>query len=216
MTEQMTMNRVIHAAVRRDLQRLSAALDDWRDGDRARGGELERAFGYLRAELTHHHESEDTHVWPMLASVGVDRELLDTMESEHEAMADALGRTSAALGALARTGSVADAAAASASVGRTQEITEQHLRHEEDELEPLLAPHHDSPAWKAVERRLRSRPLGETGRFFAWLTDGMAEPERQFLRSTVPPPVIYVLSQGFGRGYRREVAPLWRTPTSRG
>ena len=210
MAGQMTMNRVIHGAVRRDLQRLSTALDDWQDGDRARGGELERAFAHLRKELTHHHEGEDTHIWPMLASVGVDPALLATMEDEHEAMAEALTATAAALRTLATTGSTADAVGASASVGRTQEIVEQHLHHEEDELEPQLAPHHDSPAWKAVEKELRRRPIGDTGRFFAWLTDGMDEPERQFLRSAIPPAVVHVLSRGFGRRYRREVAPLWR------
>ncbi|RBY97771.1 hypothetical protein DQ237_02320 [Blastococcus sp. TF02-8] len=215
MAASMTMNRVIHAAVRRDLQRLSAALDDWREGDRARGGELERAFANLRAELTHHHETEDAYIWPMLASVGVDRELLTAMESEHEAMAEALAQTSTALGALAASGSTTDAAAASASVGRTREITERHLRHEEDELEPQLEPHHDSPEWKAVEKKLRSRPVGEIGRFFAWLTDGAEEPERRFLRSTVPPPVLAVFTRLIGRRYTREVAPLWRTPTSR-
>ncbi|TFV51715.1 hemerythrin domain-containing protein [Blastococcus sp. TF02A-35] len=215
MAAPMTMNRVIHAAVRRDLQRLETALDDWREGDRARGGELDRAFANLRAELTHHHETEDTHIWPMLAAKGVDPELLAAMEDEHEAMAEALARTATALGALAATGSTADAAAASASVGRTREIVERHLRHEEDDLEPQLAPHHGSPEWKAVERKLRSRPLGDTGRFFAWLTDGAAEPERQFLRSTVPAPVLTVFTRVLGRRYTREVAPLWRAQTSR-
>jgi hemerythrin-like domain-containing protein len=210
----MTMNRVIHAAVRRDLQRLSTALDDWQDGDRGRGTELARAFANVRTELTHHHEGEDTHIWPMLGSLGVDPALLAAMESEHEAMAEALAQTSAALGALAATGSTADALGARASVGRTREIVEQHLRHEEDDLEPQLAPHQDTPQWKAVEKKLRSRPLGEAGRFFAWLTDGMGDPEREFLRSTVPPPAVYVLTRTFGRRYTREVAPCWGPQTS--
>ncbi|RBY83099.1 hemerythrin domain-containing protein [Blastococcus sp. TF02A-30] len=215
MTAPMTMNRVIHAAVRRDLERLARALDDWQDGDRARGGELERAFGNLRTELTHHHEGEDTHIWPMLAGVGVDPALLATMESEHHAMAQALAGTSAALSALAASGTAAAAAEARASVARTRDVVEQHLRHEEDELEPQLAPHHDSPAWKTVEKKLRNQPLPVAGRFFAWLTDGMGERERTFLRSTVPAPMVLVLARVFGRRYTREIAPLWRTPTTR-
>ena len=35
MTEPLTMNRLIHGAVRRDLDRLSAALDSFPDGDLA-------------------------------------------------------------------------------------------------------------------------------------------------------------------------------------
>ena len=111
----MTMNRVIHAAVRRDLLRLSTALTDWQDGDCARGVELERAFANLHAELHHHHEGEDTHIWPMLATVGVDQHLLDTMESEHSAMAQALTETGRSMAAVAGSGSATDAAAARAT-----------------------------------------------------------------------------------------------------
>ena len=48
------------------------------------------------------------------------------------------------------------------------------------------------------------------GRFFAWLTDGMDPGNRDCLRSTVPAPVLAVLSKVFGRQYHREIAPVWR------
>src|SRR3954454_3008975 len=102
MTSPMTMNRVIHGAVRRDLARFTAALDSFRDGDTARAGELARAFANLRRELTNHHQSEDAHAWPALATLGVDKDLLGDMESEHAAMSAALAETDAALGTLAR------------------------------------------------------------------------------------------------------------------
>ena len=204
------MNRVIHAAVRRDLDRLSTALDQMPDGDRARGRALCRAYQNLRAELTHHHEGEDTHIWPMLAAVGIDQELLDAMESEHAAMAEALILTGAAMTAVAASGSAADAAAARGSVEQTRDIVERHLRHEETELEPQLAPHHGSPAWRAVEKKLRDQPPAVAGRFFAWITDGMSEEHRSFLRATVPAPVVAVLARVFGRRYYREIAPVWK------
>ena len=210
MDEQPTMNRVIHAAVRRDLDRLDGALGSMADGDRPRAQALDRAFRNLQTELTHHHEGEDTHIWPMLASVGVDRQLLDTMESEHHAMAEALTETRAAMATVAQSGSRADAAAARDSLRRTREVTERHLQHEETELEPLLAPHHDSPEWKAVEKKLRSQPLPVAGRFFAWLTDGMSAENRAVLKTSVPTPVVTVLSRVFGRRYYKEVAPTWR------
>jgi hemerythrin-like domain-containing protein len=210
MTAPMTMNRLIHTAVRRDFDRLSSALDQLADGNRTRAAELERAFANLRQELTIHHEGEDTYVWPMLAKVGVDSDLLATMESEHHAMAEALAQTATAMGALARSGSSSDAAAARASVVRTQEVVERHLAHEEDELEPVLIAQFDSPEWKAVEKKLRSQPPGVAGRFFAWLTDGMSDDNRAYLGKTVPAPVVYVLSRTFGRRYYRDVAPVWR------
>jgi len=146
----------------------------------------------------------------MLATVGVDRGLLDAMESEHAAMAAALAETGTAMTAVAASGSAADAAAARASVVRTREVVEQHLGHEETELEPHLAPYLDSPEWKAVEKKLRSQPLPVAGRFFAWLTDGMGEEHRAYLRTTVPTPVVAVLARVFGRRYYRDVAPVWK------
>ena len=205
------MNRVIHAAVRRDLNRLSTALGNLRDGDTARAQALERAYANLHTELTHHHEGEDSYVFPMLGRIGVDKGLLATMDSEHHAMAEALTETAGAMTTVARSGSAADAAAAQASVVRTREVVERHLQHEENELEPQLTPHVESPEWKAVEKKLRSQPLGVVGRFFAWLTDGMSDEHRAFLRTTVPTPVVVVLAKTFGRRYYRDIAPTWRT-----
>ncbi|TKJ32635.1 hemerythrin domain-containing protein [Blastococcus sp. CCUG 61487] len=210
MTEPMTMNRVIHAAVRRDLDRLSAALGALQDGDRPRAQALDRAYRNLRNELTHHHEGEDTYIWPMLAGAGVDRDLLAAMESEHHTMAEALAETAGTMQALASSGSAADAATARASVERTREVVERHLRHEESELEPYLHRVEDTPEWHAVEKKLRSQPPRVAGPFFAWLTDGMSDEHRAFLKATVPTPVVTVFSRVFGRRYHREVAPTWR------
>jgi hemerythrin-like domain-containing protein len=210
MTAPMTMNRLIHAAVRRDLERLHTALGMAPDGDRARAADLGRAYANLHLQLTRHHEGEDTHIWPMLAKVGVGQELLGAMQEEHHAMADALAETAAAMKTYAASGSAADAAAARESVARTQEVVERHLAHEEEELEPQLQPHVETPAWKAVEKKLSRQPPTVAGTFFAWLTDGMSEPGRAYLRSTVPTPVVVILSRTFGREYTKEIAPVWK------
>ncbi len=214
MTEpQLTMNRLIHAAVRRDLDRLSAALDAFRDGDKARAQDLDRAFVNLRRELTHHHEGEDAHIWPMLANAGVDGGLLSDMESEHHAMAEALSETGAAMTSFALSGSGADAASARASVVRTQAVVERHLTHEENELEPQLHPLTETPEWKAVEKKLSRQPPSVAGPFFAWLTDGMSDQHRAFMRTLIPAPVVTLLAKVFGRRYNRDIAPVWRPRT---
>ena len=204
-----TMNGLIHNAVRRDLARLATALDAWPDGDRDRAARLERAFANLRHELTHHHEGEDTHVWPYLAGVGVDGELLRQMEAEHAAMSVALAQTAGALAALSRTGAAADAAAARDGLARTRTVVVTHLDHEETALEPTLREHEGSAEWKAVTRALRHRSPAKAGSFFAWLTDGMDDGDRAVLRATVPAPVTAVLAGAFGRRYTREIAPAW-------
>ena len=210
MTAPLTMNRLIHGAVRRDLDRLDVALAQVTATDRGRAQELQRAYANLQRELTHHHEAEDAYIWPMLKGFGVDPALLVAMESEHQAMSDALSATGAAMSAFAATGSAADAAAARASVVQTREVVERHLQHEENEVEPQMGRYVETPEWKVVEKKLSRQPPGVAGRFFAWLTDGMAEDHRAFLKQTVPSAVVTVLSKTFGRSYYKQVAPAWR------
>ena len=215
MAAPMTMNRVIHGAVRRDLDRLSAALESFPAGDRTRARDLERAYANLRRELTHHHEAEDAHIWPMLAKAGVAADLLDTMEAEHHAMAEALAETGTAMTTLAGSASAADAAVARDSVVRTLGVVDRHLEHEENELEPQMQPYLETPEWKEVEKKLRKQPPAVIGQYFAWLTDGMRDDHRAYLRSTIPAPVVTLLSKLLGRRYYKEVAPVWREQTAR-
>ena len=210
MAESMTMNRVIHSAVRRDLDRLAAALETAPNGDSARAGDLQRAYAHLHAQLRHHHEQEDQHVFPALRGLGIDTALIEDMDEEHHAMSEALDSTATVMQRYAATGSATDAAAARASVEQTRTVVQRHLAHEEGELEPLVAPHLESAEWKQVEKALRKAPPTTTGRFFAWLTDGMDPESRAYLRSTIPGPVVSVFSRVFGRRYHREVAPVWR------
>ena len=205
------MNQVIHGAVRRDLERLALALGSFTDGDRERAAGLQRAYVNLRRELTHHHEQEDELIWPMLDKLGVDADLLATMESEHQRMSEALAQTGAAMDTFAASASTADALAARESVAHTQTVVEDHLAHEERELEPQLIPHLESEEWKAVEKKLSRQPPKVAGQFFAWVTDGMSDEHRTYLRSTVPAPVVLILGKVFGRRYNKEVAPVWQS-----
>ena len=211
MAKMMTMNRVIHEAVRRDFARLEAALAAAPDGDLARARQLERAYGNLHRELIQHHEGEDRVIFPYLAAVGVPSDLLTAMDDEHHAMADAVGETRESLSTYASSGSAADAERARASVARTRSVVDRHLDHEERELEPLLEPHLESEEWKAVQKRVRPKSLAVSGRFLAWIQDGMTDEGRSYLRGTIPPPVTAVLGRVAGRAYHRDVAPVWRS-----
>lgn len=206
----MSMNKVIHGAVRRDLARLEWALGSAEDGDRRRARGLSRAYAHMRSELVRHHEGEDRWVFPMLAGFGADPILLGEMDAEHRAIDEALHETDLAVKAYAATASVNAARRAADTMARTRHVVERHLDHEEAEIDPLFWPHEDSEEWKTVERRLRRQPLRVAGRFFAWVQDGMDDRSRAYLESSVSAPVRYVMSNVFGRGYLREIAPLWK------
>src|ERR1700712_476997 len=149
MDDTMTMNRVIHQAVRRDLGRLKTALDSYggTQPDRAKG--LNRAYANLQRELTHHHEQEDELIWPVLAKLGIDQQLLSTMESEHQDMSNALDETGAAMTRFATSGSAIDLGPVRESLKRTRVVVDRHLDHQERDLEPLLIPYFESAEWKA-------------------------------------------------------------------
>ena len=207
----MSMNKAIHAAVRRDLDRFVAALEAFHAGDRVRAQQLRSAWANFDDELTRHHEGEHRIAWPALASVGVSADLLAQLDTEHAAMADALAQTGSAMDAFAGTATADDAAAALDAFRRLREVTEAHLEHEEAETESVYLDRRDAPEIKAMGRAFsRAQGPAQAGRFFAWLLDGARPQEKAAITSEIPGPVVTVLTGLFGRSYRREVAPVWR------
>jgi hypothetical protein len=206
----MSMNRAIHGAVRRDLDRFVAALGSFRSGDQARADQLRSAWANFDDQLTHHHEGEHRIAWPALEAVGVDRELLATMDAEHDAMAAALAQAGTAMDALDRTAGGDEAGAALAAMENLRTVTVQHLDHEESELEDLYLAKRDTPEIKAMGKAFGRVSPARGGRFFAWVLDGASPEERAAVTRDVPGPVITVISGVFGRAYRRNIAPVWR------
>src|ERR1700755_2753901 len=97
----MSMNKVIHGAIRRDLGRFRRALDAFEDGDRARAAALHRAWQNFDAQLTEHHEGEHEVAWPAMKAMGVAESSITTFDSEHEAMAADLAAARATMDQLA-------------------------------------------------------------------------------------------------------------------
>lgn len=204
----MSMNKVIHGAFRRDLDRFVAALDAFPDADAARAAALGRAWATVDAQLTDHHEGEHAIAWPHLERAGVPRAILDQMDAEHEVMATALVEARSAMTDLQAQPTHDRATAARAAMEGLRAAAVAHLDHEERELEAFYLEHEDHPEIRAMARAYRRRSLSFAGTFFAWVTDGATPEERAAL--AVPPPVLAVITGLFGRGYRRDVAPVWR------
>jgi hypothetical protein len=206
----MSMNTVIHRAFRRDLTRFVGALSAFRDGDRPRATQLGKAWDNFYAQLTDHHEGEHAIAWPAMESIGVSRDLLATFDEEHDRMAQALEEARGAMTTFRSTATASDAAAARASMEHLQTVTVAHLDHEEQEIEPVYLQHADGPEIKAMGKQFAKVSPAKGGTFFAWVTDGATAEEMAALTESVPKPVLKVLAGVFGRGYRRDVAPVWR------
>lgn len=72
----MSMNRVIHAAVRRDLDRFTNALSTADGVDERRAEQVSMAWANFHEQLTQHHSSEHRIAWPALRKAGISDDLL--------------------------------------------------------------------------------------------------------------------------------------------
>jgi hemerythrin-like domain-containing protein len=210
MTE-MSMNKAIHGALRRDLTRFTTALSSFPTGDAQRGNQLAAAWANFENQLTDHHTGEHEIAWPALLAVGASPSLLATMDAEHDAMAAAVADVRAAVPALKHTASVEDVATARAAFERLEAVTVAHLEHEEAELEPVYFANKDTPEIKAMGRAFGKVSPARGGRFFAWVTDGANPEEMAAVKREVPGPVLAIIGGIFGRGYRKDIAPVWRS-----
>ncbi len=210
MTGTMSMNQIIHAAVRRDVARTGEALRRLGDGDGGRAREIQTAWRNLVKELTHHHEAEDELLWPFLQQRGVELSLLEQMEAEHVAMKAALASVSTSLDSLVAAPTAANATAAADEVARAEVVINDHLDHEERDVEAPMGDLEDDPEFKELAKKLRPASVVDAANALAWMQDGAGARERTALRSTIPAPVVAVLTRLVARRYDREVAPVWR------
>ena len=186
----MSMNKAIHAAFRRDLDRFVAALEDFPAGDGDRAAGLQRAWDNFDHQLVRHHTGEHEIAWPHLERAGLSRELLDRMDAEHDVMAQALADARVAV-----RGLPADPQTALAKIRTLREVTVAHLDHEEDEIEQFYLDHEGDPELRALGRAFaKVGGAKEGGLIFTWLLDGAGPAEREAVTHGIPKPVFTVLT----------------------
>ena len=203
------MNKVIHGAFRRGLDRFVGALTTFRPGDTSRAQQLGKAWDNFDHQLTDHHEGEHEIAWPALESIGVSHAMVVEMDAEHDLMAAALADARAAMSALTTSPGEGEAATALAAMERLRDVTVSHLDHEERELEPVYLEHAEGPEMKAMGKKFAKVSPAKGGVFFAWLLDGASQQERAAITENIPAPVLKIVVALFGRSYRKDVAPVW-------
>ncbi len=209
MAQHLSLNTVIHAAIRRDLGRFRDALGDPRAGSAERADQLGRAWDNLDRQLYHHHHSEETIFWPALSALGADGSLVGDLDGEHQRLADAMTATRSAMASLRAAPTQAAAADAQQAFVVLTEVAETHFAHEERDLEPMMVRAHGTPEFRAAERAVRrTQSLPEAGLYLAWLQDDADPDSLAYIRKTIPPPLLALLALLFGRRYRA-VSAAW-------
>lgn len=200
-TSGATMNALIHKSVRRDLRRYEAALDRFPAGDRDRAAGIADAFERFDLMLSHHHEGEDRHLWPVLRGTPEDASQVGELTTEHDRIVSALATARDRMRSLRQSASAEDAASAQAAVIEVHAAAEDHFGHEEREMSALLARAEPEALKKAIRQLGRGAGLGESLWFLQWVSDDATEADRAFLRSIIPPPAHWMSRGIAGRKY---------------
>ena len=157
---------VIHRWFKREFAALPALVRGVAPGDGDGARYVAEFAGMMTGLLHHHHVGEDEMLWPkLLARVGgLDRELVQRMERQHEVVGTALERVDELL---PRWRQGADQATrdelAAVLDGMSGPLTE-HLTEEENEVLPLVSVHITQAEWDALGRNgASSMPKGAKG-----------------------------------------------------
>jgi hemerythrin-like domain-containing protein len=214
-TDMEFMNRIFHAALRRDLERminvLAGANDHARPEQRAA---LAEHVGLVLDLLHHHHTGEDTGLWPLVRRRAPDLgSQLDTMEAEHACVAGAIVSTRAAARQYAMTtDSTAGGRRLQEALADLSGVLLPHLDHEETEVMPRVMRALTPRDWSASSRReLRnwnSFALAGTG--LVWMADGLIGRQRTMFNQQVSPVFQWLVDKRYGPAYRRRTALAFR------
>lgn len=185
-----------HRAMLRDVDRVARTAADLAarpDAERVR--HLRRYATRITEIIRHHHQGEDTILWPALRERGADAEALRLLEEEHGALEARQSELERAVTALGADGSGATELEKAAVAVR--ESLADHTADEERELLGRLAPALDAKLWKNFERGMVRTAARWTLSFMPpWLAAVAEEHER----SGVPAPGVAWLMRGRLRG----------------
>jgi hemerythrin-like domain-containing protein len=203
------MMRIVHQALRRDLDRTHDALTSVPLPDDRQRAAIAKHLPWLMAFLEAHHRSEDVGLYPVVRERDPEHAaLLDAMASDHEAVAAAAVELERAAAAYADRDEREPLIAA---LERLTDVLLPHLRREEDDVMPVVSRVVSDAEWKAIEQRhnLDGKSMAQLGREGHWLIDGASVEDRARVLGLVPPLPRLVLLYGFGPSYRRRTRACW-------
>jgi iron-sulfur cluster repair protein YtfE (RIC family) len=183
----MTWMYAVHAALRRELERIARVTarpdDDPRQVLRTAAG-----WEMFKSYLQVHHTTEDDMLWPPMRQALADDSdgiaLLDSMEEEHSAIDPLLAAIDAALAdrdsGPQRLGELTDALATG---------LRKHLDHEEAEGLALIDKTVTEEQWQAFGIEHGKRIAGDVQRYLPWVLEGAPPDVTATALGPLPPPL---------------------------
>ena len=168
-----------HHGFRRDLARFQLALEKVEQGDRSRVEALRDEWKHLCLTLHGHHLSEDTGLFPNIATEHASvRAIIEQLSADHRRIDPLLERGEAAFAHLPGT------TEAQAVVGGLRALLDPHLAIEEREIIPFLRGAKSFPAPSNEEM------LAMTAQGFAWAMQGIAPEVLEQVERMLPKALV--------------------------
>lgn len=206
------MMGIVHAALRRDLERVREQVD----GAHRPAARQRRALGehvvWLMDFLHAHHTSEDEGLWPaVLAKNPEAGPLLASLEADHREIEPAAGALRAAGEAYAASDADDVRAGLVTALDRLTRVLFPHLDREVAEAMPVVSATLTDAEWREIdqEHNIKPKTLGELGFEGHWLLDGIDAEGYDVVTKVVPPIPRFILLHGYARAYRRRMAAVW-------
>jgi hemerythrin-like domain-containing protein len=205
------MMRIVHQAMRRDLQRARTVLATNPPPSPRQLTAVATHLTWMTQFIRGHHHAEDHGLYSLVRDRDpAAAELVDAMHADHEAIASALTAVEqAGLDTIVQAEPLHDA------VDRLTDELVPHLQREEDEMMPVVSTVVTDAEWQAIdyEYNLQPKSFVELAREAHWIIDGASPEDRATVLGLVPPGPRLLLVHGFARSYRRQAAACWDPST---
>jgi hypothetical protein len=199
---------VVHRVFRREFDLIPRLVRKAPAGDVARAEVIARHLDLMLAGLHMHHTGEDEILWPLLlARATPSRELIETMQAQHEAVdsyADQIGVLAAEWRS---TGSVVRGEQLARLVEDFRTALVEHLDLEEREILPLSAHHISSTEWDGMgDHGVDAMTKTQLPLMFGAVLEDASDEERAMMLAKLPALVRLLLNTLGKRQYRRYVS----------
>jgi iron-sulfur cluster repair protein YtfE (RIC family) len=205
----MTIMYVMHHAFRRDLAAFAAAVPVTPVEDQECWRALAERWELFSTPLHHHHEGEDTWLWPWLMERvdEAERVTLAAMEAEHAEIDPGLEACAALFLTMAHRPDPDTRAALSVRLTAVKEGLARHLAHEETDTIALLQRVMTQPEWEEIDAHFKEGlTFAKLLKTVPWAVHGIptAQREELFARTGSAHRVLWWLTRGrFERLERR-------------
>jgi len=195
-----SMNTNLHSAFKREILRLRDGLRkaDLSDAKATEG--LARRYKFFSVTLHHHHEGEDTFLWPNVRPKANPQEslVLDAMEAEHGALASVLDAVDEEFKNLSVKSDKDHIAARLDELGA---VLSGHTQHEEREGVPIVQKYIEEDDFKAFVKF--SRHSEDASLVLPWVSDGATPTEVASTWGMIPAPVRLFVKPMLTRKYTK-------------